>query len=144
MDVPYVSRREFLCTTGAVVAGTFVPDWAGAFQSSASDDAKRAEVADAALAQAAKLGASYADIRINRCRRESISTREQQVQNVSRSTSYGFGLRVPVNGAWGLAGTNGVQPAVARTIAVQAVAIAKANAMLATRKVTLANADKVV
>jgi TldD protein len=144
MDVPYVSRREFLCTTGVVVAGVFVPDWAGAFQRSAGDDAKRAEVADAALAQAAKLGASYADIRINQYRRESIATREQQVQNVSRSTSYGFGLRVLVNGAWGFAASNIVEPAMARTIAEQAVAIAKANAILATRKVTLANADKVV
>ena len=81
-----VSRREFLCTSGVVVAGVFVPDWAGAFQAGASDDARRAEVADAALSHAAKLGASYADIRVNRYRRESISTREQQVQNVSRTT----------------------------------------------------------
>jgi TldD protein len=139
-----VSRREFLCTGGVIVAGTFVPDWTAAFQPSASDDAKRAEVADAALAHAAKLGASYADIRINRYRRESISTREQQVQNVQRSTSYGFGLRVLVNGAWGFAASNIVEGNSARAAAEQAVAIAKANAILATRKVTLANADKVV
>lgn len=139
-----VSRREFLCTGGIIVAGTFVPDWTAAFQPSPSDDARRAEVADTALAHAAKLGASYADIRINRYRRESISTREQQVQNVQRSTSYGFGLRVLVNGAWGFAASNMVDPAAARTAAEQAVAIAKANAILATRKVTLANADKVV
>jgi len=132
-----------LCTTGVVVAGTFVPDWAGAFQPTAGDDARRAEVADAALAHATKLGASYADIRINRYRRESIATREQQVQNVSRGTSYGFGLRVLVNGAWGFAASNLVDPAAARTAAEQAVAIARANAILATRKVTLAAADKV-
>src|SRR5262245_43506302 len=138
------SRRDFLATSGVVIAGVFVPDWAGAFQLAAGDEAKRAEVADAALSHAAKLGASYADIRINRYRRESIATREQQVQNVSRSTSYGFGLRVLVNGAWGFAASNVVEPAMARTIAEQAVAIAKANAILATRKVTLAAADKVV
>jgi TldD protein len=131
-----------MLTSGAVVAGTFVPDWAAAFQPGAGGDAKRAEVADAALAHAAKLGASYADIRINRYRRESIATREQQVQNVSRSTSYGFGLRVLVNGAWGFAASNLVEPAAARSAAEQAVAIAKANAILATRKVTLAGADK--
>jgi TldD protein len=139
-----VSRREFLCTGGVVIAGTFVPDWTAAFQPTATDDARRAEVADAALAHSAKLGASYADIRINRYRRESISTREQQVQNVSRSTSYGFGLRVLVNGAWGFAASNMVDAGSARAAAEQAVAIAKANAILATRKVTLANADKVV
>ena len=138
------SRRDFLATSGVVMAGVFVPDWVGAFQPSAGADALRAEVAETALDQAAKLGASYADIRINRYRRESIATREQQVQNVSRGTSYGFGLRVLVNGAWGFAASNLVQPAMARTIAEQAVAIAKANAILATRKVTLAGADKVV
>ena len=138
------SRRDFLATTGAAAALTIVPEWASAFQPSASDDAKRAAVADAALAHATKLGASYADIRINRYRRESIATREQQVQNVSRATSYGFGLRVLVNGAWGFAASNVVEPAMATTIAEQAVAIAKANAILTTRKITLANADKVV
>jgi TldD protein len=139
-----VSRREFLCTTGAIAAGAVVPDWSEAFQPGRGEDASRAEIADAALAHATKLGASYADIRINRYRRESISTREQQVQNVSRSTSYGFGLRVLVNGAWGFAASNIVDPPTARTIAEQAVAIAKANAILATRKVTLAPADTVV
>jgi TldD protein len=107
-------------------------------------DAARAEVADVALARAAALGASYADIRVSRYRRESIATREKQVQNVSRSTSYGFGLRVLVDGAWGFAATNRVEPAAARAAAEQAVAIARANASLATRKVVLAHADKVV
>ena len=104
----------------------------------------RAEAADVALARATALGASYADIRINRYRRESIATRERQVQNVSRSTSRGLGLRVLVNGAWGFAATNRVEPAAARAAAEQAVAIARANAALASRKVVLAHADKVV
>jgi TldD protein len=138
------SRRDFLATGGAVVAGVFVPDWAAPFQPGTSDNARRTEVTDAALAHAAKIGASYADIRINRYRRESITTREQQVQNVSRSTSYGFGVRVLVNGAWGFAASNLVEPAAARTAAEQAVAIAKANAILATRKITLAHADRTV
>ena len=138
------SRRDFLATGGAVVAGVFVPDWAAAFQPDTSDNARRTEVTDAALAHAAKIGASYADIRINRYRRESITTREQQVQTVSRSTSYGFGVRVLVNGAWGFAASNLVEPAAARTAAEQAVAIAKANAILATRKITLAHADRTV
>jgi TldD protein len=63
---------------------------------------------------------------------------------VSRSTSYGFGVRVLVNGAWGFAASNLVEPAAARTAAEQAVAIAKANAILATRKITLAHADRTV
>ncbi|HYB95976.1 MAG TPA: TldD/PmbA family protein [Vicinamibacterales bacterium] len=139
-----VSRREFIYGSGVLLAATCVPEWASAFQPSPEREARRAEVADAALKAAAGLGATYADIRINRYRRESISTREQQVQNVSRSMSYGFGLRVLVNGAWGFAASNVVEPAAARAAAEQAVAIAKANAMLATRKVTLAEADPVV
>src|SRR6185295_7842457 len=135
MPIPAVNRRQFLATGSALVAATCVPEWADAFQAGASDEAARAEAADAALARAASLGASYADIRINRYRRESVATRERQVQNVSRSTSYGLGLRVLVNGAWGFAATNRVDPASARAAADQAVAIARANAILTTRKV---------
>src|SRR5687768_5294029 len=106
MALPSVSRRQFIATGSALVAGTCIPAWAEMFQPGAAEDAARAEVAEAALARAAALGATYADIRINRYRRESIATRERQVQNVSRSASYGLGLRVLVNGAWGFAATN--------------------------------------
>jgi TldD protein len=51
---------------------------------------------------------------------------------------------VLVNGAWGFAATNLVDAGAARTAAEQAVAIARANAALATRKVVLASADKAV
>ncbi len=139
-----VSRRHFLATGSALIAARAVPAWPEVFQTVPADDSVRAEVADVALARATALGASYADIRINRYRRESIATRERQVQNVSRSTSRGLGLRVLVNGAWGFAATNRVEPAAARAVAEQAVAIARANAALASRKVILANADKVL
>jgi TldD protein len=137
------SRRQFLAGGTALLAAACVPDWSEAFQPDASDDG-RAEAAAAALARATALGAAYADIRVNRYRRESIATRERQVQNVSRSASYGMGLRVLVNGAWGFAATQVVDAAAARTLAEQAVAIARANAVLATRKVTLAPVDRVV
>ena len=144
MSIPPVNRRQFLATGTALVAATCIPDWADAFQPGGGDDAGRSEAAETALARAAALGASYADVRINRYRRESIATRERQVQNVSRSASYGLGLRVLVNGAWGFAATNRVDPAAARAAAEQAVAIARANAVLTSRKVVLAGADKVV
>jgi TldD protein len=144
MSIPPVSRRQFLAAGSALLAATYVPDWAEAFQPGAGDDPRRAEAAELALARAAALGASYADIRVNRYRRESIATRERQVQNVSRSTSYGLGLRVLVDGTWGFASTNLVEPAAARAAAEQAVAVARANARLTTRKVELAAVDKVV
>ena len=144
MSIPPVSRRQFLATGSALVAATYVPDWAEAFHQDVTHDALRADAAEAALARAAQLGASYADIRVNRYRRESIATRERQIQNVSRSSSYGLGLRVLVNGTWGFAATNVVDPASARAAADRAVAIARANAVLMTRKVVLADADRVI
>jgi TldD protein len=142
--MPTPSRRQFIAAGGAVVAATCVPEWPAAWLQTSADDTARSEAAEAALSRAAALGAAYADVRINRYRRESIATRERQVQNVSRSTSRGLGLRVLVNGAWGFAATNRVEPAAARAAAEQAVAIARANAALVTRKVELAAADKVV
>jgi TldD protein len=142
MAITPVSRRQFIAAGGAVLGTVYVPAWTDAFQ--LIDDPRRAEVAAAALDRAKALGATYADIRINRYRRESIATRERQVQNVSRSTSYGFGLRVLAGGAWGFAASNRVDPGAARAAADEAVAIAKANAALAQRKVALAPADKVV
>ena len=144
VPTPPVSRRQFLATGGALLAGSYLPAWTEAFQQAAAAEAARGEAAEAALSRAASLGATYADIRVNRYRRESIATRERQVQNVSRSMSYGLGLRVLANGAWGFAATNRVDPAAARAAADQAVAVARANAVLASRKVVLAPAEKVV
>jgi TldD protein len=142
MRHPPVSRREFIATGSTLVAAACLPSWAEALQS-APDDAARVEAAETALAEAARRGAAYADLRVSRYRRESIATREQQVQNVQRSASYGMGLRVLVSGAWGFAATNRVEPAAARLMAEQAVAIARANAVLATRKVVLADVERV-
>jgi TldD protein len=140
----HASRREFIATGAAVVAGACVPAWADEWQPGRRGDESRAEVADAALARSRALGASYADIRINRYRRESITTRERQVQNVSRSTSEGFGLRVLVDGTWGFAALNRIDPQSARQAAEQAVAIARANAILTSRRVVLAPIDRAV
>jgi TldD protein len=144
MPLPPVSRRRFIASGSALLAASSIPAWADIFPLGQAVDDQRAEAADVAIKHATSLGASYADVRINRYRRESIATRERQVQNVSRSTSYGLGLRVLVNGAWGFAATNRVEPSAARAAAEEAVAIARANARLATRKVVLAEADTVV
>src|SRR5262245_62729372 len=134
------TSRHCIATGTAAIAASYAREWAEIWPQGPAVDAARADVAEAALSRAAALGASYADIRVNRYRRESIATREKQVQNVSRSTSYGFGLRVLVNGTWGFAATNRVEPAAAQAAAEQAVAIARANAVPATRKVVLATA----
>ena len=81
-----------------------------------------------AIAQAKKSGATYADIRINRYRNESIFTREQQVQNVRRSENFGFGVRVLVKGAWGFSSSRVVTPEEVRRVTAEATETARANA----------------
>src|SRR5438093_5996573 len=63
------------------------------------------KLADSALREARKLKASYCDIRINRYRNQDISLRMSplEVPGVSEETSFGFGVRVIANGAWGFA-----------------------------------------
>ena len=128
------SRRDFLKTTGLVCGAASLPPWlceAEAVQAAALDKHK---LADLALARAKKLGASYADIRINRYRYESIFTREERVQNVSRTQSFGFGVRVLLRGAWGFAASHIVTPKSVQRITEQAIEIARANADYQTGK----------
>jgi hypothetical protein len=59
------------------------------------------------LFREAKLaGASYADVRVGRYRRQDITTRERQVQGVNDTESYGIGVRTLIKGCWGFAATS--------------------------------------
>src|SRR5262245_48593581 len=136
-------RRDFLkfatAGIGAVSALRFAP-WileAEAAQASAIG-AVRHDLADAALATARKLGATYADVRVNHLRTEAVSTRETQGQNVARSQSAGFGVRVLVNGTWGFAASPKLTADEGRRIAEAAVDIARANARFQRKHITLA------
>ena len=100
------SRRNFLKTTGVVCGAVTLPAWVLETQAAQAAALNKDKLADLAIALAKKLGASYADIRINRYRYESIATREERVQNVSRTQSFGCGVRVLVKGAWGFAASH--------------------------------------
>src|SRR5207249_2292791 len=102
------------------------------------------KLAEVALSRAKKLGVTYADIRINRYRNESIFTREQQVQNVSRTQDFGFGVRVLVKGAWGFAASHIVTPESVRRVTGQAIEIARANAAHQRKPIKLVATPKVV
>ncbi|HEX7843934.1 MAG TPA: TldD/PmbA family protein [Kofleriaceae bacterium] len=91
-----------------------------------------------ALGAATKAGASYADVRVVRIRRENIATREDRIERVASTEDYGVGVRVIAGGAWGFAATPSVTAADAERVARDAVATAKANASLMKRPVTLA------
>ena len=147
------SRRAFLgrCGAGAAAwtalgAGGWESARAGAL-AAAFDPEPLAELAAFAMERAKAAGASYADIRINRYRDQGVGLRVQtdratgkpvEVPSVSDDGSFGFGLRVLADGAWGFSASYDVtRDAIARA-AAEAVEIARANAPLRRRPVELA------
>ena len=144
------SRRDFLKTAG-IAAGALslpaLPAWISsvvAAEEAAAAGIDKNLLAEIALNTARKLGVTYADIRINRYRSESISTREQQVQNVSRGQNFGFGVRVLYKGTWGFASSRSGTPDDVRRITEQAVQIARANSVYQRKLISLVPVDKVV
>ncbi len=137
------SRRDFLKTTGLVCGAAGLPAWVFEVEAAQAAAIDKNKLADVAISRARKLGATYADIRINRYRTESVFTREQQVQNVSRTQSFGCGVRALVNGAWGFAASHLVTPESARRITDQAIEIARANSRYQRKPITLAPAPKI-
>lgn len=121
-----------------------LPPWVLEAEAAEAEAVDRNKLIDVALSVAKRLGASYADIRINRTRFESVSTREQQVQNVSRNQSFGFGVRVLVKGAWGFVASGKVALEEVRRITQQAVAVAGANSAYQGKPVQLVSTPKVV
>ncbi len=110
-----------------------------AFLESPMDVAIKKRLADAALNAAKSKGASYADIRIGRYLNQFVTTREDKVQNIVNTESYGVGVRVIADGCWGFAAVvDAKSEAETAKAAEQAVAIAKANARLLKEPVQLA------
>ncbi len=138
------TRRHFLKTAGLVCGAAALPPSVLELEAAEAAAVNKDELAAAAMARAKKLGASFADIRINRYRHESIFTREQQVQNVSRSQSFGFGVRVLIHGAWGFAASYILTPESVQRATEQAAAIARANAHYQRKPVRLAPGAKAV
>jgi TldD protein len=96
-----------------------------------------------ALNAAKAAGASYADVRIGRYRRQSINTRERQVTGVSDGESYGIGIRTLVGGAWGFAATATMTPAGVQQAAQQAARLSRAAKTAQRKPVELAPAAAV-
>src|SRR6266513_3149530 len=138
------SRRDFLKTAGMACGAASLPAWICEAQAAEAAGVDKHKLADLALARARKLGATYADIRINRYRHESIFTREERVQNVSRTQSFGFGVRVLVKGAWGFAASHLVTPQAVERLTAQAIEIARANGAYQRRPIKLVKAPKAV
>ena len=95
-------------------------------------------LADTAMTAATQAGASYCDVRVGRYLNQFITTRDLNVENVVNTESAGVGVRVIAGGAYGFAATNDMTPDGVAGAALQAVAIARANAKLQTEPVVLA------
>ena len=137
-----MNRRKFLQPSGLAagslllpVRGKVVAAFAGTAPVPAAD---RKKLADAALNAATKKGATYVDVRIGRYLNQFIITREDKVENIINTESYGVGVRVIAGGAWGFYGPDQLTPASIAAAAEEAVKIAQANAKLQESPVELA------
>ena len=142
-----MNRRHFNQLMGMGAAGILLPNMAGfgrsvdpaALLEPGLDVAVKKRLADAALNAAKAKGATYTDVRIGRYLNQFVVTREDKVQNIVNTESYGVGVRVIANGCWGFAAVVDAknETDMARA-AEQAVAIAKANSRLLKQPVQLA------
>ena len=96
-------------------------------------------LADAALTRAAELGASHADVRVERIREGVLSLRDVAVESQTDATDLGISVRVVHRGSWGFAAGVTLTPEAAARLAEQAVATAQVAADLGGPSVTLAD-----
>jgi TldD protein len=137
------TRREFINMTAASAATLAVwPQLAveaiGQTVAAPSADPAAITLGREALNAARSAGASYADVRIAHYRRQEIDTRERQIRGVSDNESYGFGVRVLLDGRWGFAASNVMTNAAAQSAALRAIATARAARAVQKRRVELA------
>src|SRR5882724_3911221 len=86
------------------------------------------ETSSWALNIAALRGAAYADVRITDDRHRALSTKNGKLGSASVSESFGFGVRVIADGAWGFAASDDLSRAAVEATAARAVEIARASA----------------
>src|SRR5258705_1123813 len=110
-----LTRRDFLAASSAA----FATQLFGEPKSSKTPDAALEKLGAVALREAKKNKATYCDIRIVRLRDQRVGLRLSPergtgkilaVPNVSEDSSFGFGVRIIVNGAWGFAASPVVTP----------------------------------
>ena len=140
------TRRDFLASTGlaasAIALASRRADAVGLRSPILTPETEPDPAVKVLLLEAltaAKLaGASWADARVQRQRRQNLGTREQQVTNVSDTDTIGCGVRALVDGTWGFSATRALTKEGVARAAKQAVALAKANRVARDRQVKLA------
>jgi TldD protein len=137
------TRRDFIRTTAATAAALaagarFELRPAAQAPPAPSADPAALQIALEALDGARGGGASYADVRVGRYRRQTVATRERQISGVSDSESYGLGVRTLVDGCWGFAATSVMTRAGAQAAVLEALVMSRAARAVQKRRVELA------
>jgi TldD protein len=140
-----VNRKKFLYLTGMGFGGAMLsqipvmgsPIAPEALLGRGIDVAVKKRMADVVLNAARSKGATYADCRIGRYLNQYVITRENKVENLVNTESYGMGIRVIANGCWGFAATDKLDNDSIAKATAQAVAIAKENSRLLSEPVKL-------
>jgi TldD protein len=157
-------RRDFLKAIGAGAVAAGVPAWAYARPVTINQepappvrDPRYREWSTVALAEAKRLGCSYADIRFTRNRSQSLTLRNGQIfagggrfggdgfggrGGGGTVETYGFGIRVIHGGVWGFASSPLVTPEEIKRVAGVATDIARASAVAKKYDVRLAPVEK--
>ncbi|MEO7144005.1 MAG: TldD/PmbA family protein [Bryobacteraceae bacterium] len=129
-----LSRRAFLGSSALAATQLFAAPSPAKAPSGALET-----LGGAALREAKKQKAAYCDIRITRYRDQQLALRMSpehgtgktlEVPGVEEQSSFGFGVRVIADGAWGFAASPIVTPAEIVRITREAVAMARVNATL--------------
>jgi len=85
------------------------------------------QLADAALSKARELGATHADLRVERIRSQHLRMRDASLEGRLDDEDTGFAVRVVHDGTWGFAAGVDLTPEAAARVAEQAVEIARAS-----------------
>ena len=108
-----MKRKDFLYLTGMGFGASMlsrIPVFGSPVQHNGilngADAALKKKMADVALNAARSKGATYTDVRIGRYLNQYVVTREDKVENIVDTESYGMGIRVIANGCWGFAATD--------------------------------------
>ena len=94
-----------------------------------------------ALNTAKRHGASYADIRIVQTTAEELIVRNGELGEIQQAESFGYGIRVIVNGAWGFSASPTLTKDAVRDTTVRACAIAKSSTRLKQQNVRLSREE---
>jgi TldD protein len=94
-------------------------------------------LSNAALDRATALGASFADVRVERIRNQSLVLRDAQLEHAADDVELGIGCRVVIDGSVGFAASADLSPETAAALVDEAIEAARATAAARGRPVEL-------